>query len=115
MKKAMAVLLMCLCLSACAAPAETDGILGQASGLDEDETLLTVDSREVPSWRYLYWLSYGKSAQPDKQILVIVLDSVYLYVGNSESPWCAAIVNDGVYLTLHLLCRYIENGYRQYI
>lgn len=58
MKKAMAVLLMCLCLSACAAPAETDGILGQASGLDEDETLLTVDGREVPSWRYLYWLAY---------------------------------------------------------
>ena len=58
MKKVMVVLLMCLCLSACAAPAETDGILGQASGLDEDETLLTVDSREVPSWRYLYWLAY---------------------------------------------------------
>ena len=58
MKKAMAVLLICLCLSACAAPAETDGILGQASGLDEDETLLTVDGREVPSWRYLYWLAY---------------------------------------------------------
>ena len=37
MKKAMAVLLMCLCLSACAAPAESGGILGQASGLDEEE------------------------------------------------------------------------------
>ena len=58
MKRAMAVLLLCLCLSACAAPAEPGGILGQASGLDEDETLLTVDGREVPSWRYLYWLAY---------------------------------------------------------
>ena len=58
MKKAMAVLLMCLCLSACAAPAESGGILGQASGLDEEEILLTVDGREVPSWRYLYWLAY---------------------------------------------------------
>ena len=58
MKKAMAVLLMCLCLSACAAPAETSGILGQASGLGEDEILLTVDGREVPAWRYLYWLAY---------------------------------------------------------
>ena len=58
MKKAMVVLLICLCLSACAAPAETEGILGQASGLDDDETLLTVDGREVPSWRYLYWLAY---------------------------------------------------------
>ena len=58
MKKAMVVLRICLCLSACAAPAETEGILGQASGLDEDETLLTVDGRDVPSWRYLYWLAY---------------------------------------------------------
>lgn len=58
MKKTVAALLMCLCLAACAAPAETGGILGQASGLDEEETLLTVDGREVPSWQYLYWLAY---------------------------------------------------------
>ena len=58
MRKTVAVLLLCLCLSACAAPAEPGGILGQASGLDEEETLLTVDGREVPSWRYLYWLAY---------------------------------------------------------
>ena len=58
MKKTVAVLLLCLCLSACAAPAEPGGILGQASGLDEEETLLTVDGREVPAWRYLYWLAY---------------------------------------------------------
>lgn len=58
MKKTAAVLLMCLCLTACAADAEPGGILGQASGLDEEETLLTVDGREVPAWRYLYWLAY---------------------------------------------------------
>lgn len=58
MKKTVAVLLMCLCLTACAATAESGGILGQASGLDEEETLLTVDGREVPAWRYLYWLAY---------------------------------------------------------
>ena len=58
MKKTVTVLLLCLCLTACAAPAEPGGILGQASGLDEDEVLLTVDGREVPSWRYLYWLAY---------------------------------------------------------
>ena len=58
MKKTVAVLLLCLCLTACAAPAEPGGILGQASGLDEEAILLTVDGREVPSWRYLYWLAY---------------------------------------------------------
>lgn len=58
MKKTVAVLLLCLCLTACAAPAAPGGILGQASGLDEEEILLTVDGREVPSWRYLYWLAY---------------------------------------------------------
>lgn len=58
MKKTVAVLLLCLWLTACAAPTESSGILGQASGLDERGTLLTVDGREVPAWRYLYWLAY---------------------------------------------------------
>ena len=57
-KKTAVVLLMCLCLTACSAPTESGGILGQASGLDEEEVLLTVDGREVPAWRYLYWLAY---------------------------------------------------------
>lgn len=58
MKKTMAVLLLCLFLTACAASEEPGGMLGRASGLDEEETLLTVDGRDVPAWRYLYWLAY---------------------------------------------------------
>ena len=46
-KKTVAALLVCLCLAACSAPTETGGILGQASGLEEEEVLLTVDGREV--------------------------------------------------------------------
>ena len=42
-KKTVAALLVCLCLAACSAPTETGGILGQASGLEEEEVLLTVD------------------------------------------------------------------------
>ena len=57
-KKTVAALLVCLCLAACSAPTETGGILGQASGLEEEAVLLTVDGREVPAWRYLYWLAY---------------------------------------------------------
>ena len=57
-KKTVAALLVCLCLAACSAPTETGGILGQASGLEEEEVLLTVDGREVPAWRYLYWLAW---------------------------------------------------------
>ena len=57
-KKTVAALLVCLCLAACSAPTETGGLLGQASGLEEEEVLLTVDGREVPAWRYLYWLAY---------------------------------------------------------
>ena len=58
MKKTVAVLLLCLSLTACAAPAETGGVLERASGLDEEETLFAVDGRDVPAWRYLYWLAY---------------------------------------------------------
>ena len=60
MKKTVAVLLLCLCLSACGAPSGDSGasLLGRASGLDEELCLLTVDGREVPAWRYLYWLAF---------------------------------------------------------
>lgn len=58
MKKTAAALLLCLCLTACAATAEPEGVLGQASGLDEEAPLLIVDGREIPAWRYLYWLAY---------------------------------------------------------
>lgn len=63
-------LLLILCLAACGgrtedphpqaedrAP-EAATLLETASGLSEEETLLTVDGREVPAWKYLYWLAY---------------------------------------------------------
>ncbi len=67
MKKQLAVLaLSCLCLTACGgqnappadAPARPATVLETASGLTEEEILLTIDGREVPAWRYLYWLAY---------------------------------------------------------
>lgn len=52
-------LLLCLLLTACGGEdgREDRGLLERASGLSETETLLTVDGREVPGWRYLYWLA----------------------------------------------------------
>lgn len=51
---------LCLCLTACGGPAEESGgqasFLEQAAGLEGEEALLSVDGREVPAWRYLYWL-----------------------------------------------------------
>lgn len=44
---------------------------GRAAGIMEQETLLTVDGRDIPAWEYLYWLSLacdrarGQSAAPD--------------------------------------------------
>jgi len=64
MKKRMLglALSLCLTLTACGGePKESGGqtsILGQAAGLEETELLLTIQGREVPAWRYLYWLAY---------------------------------------------------------
>lgn len=62
MRKRIAALALALCLglSGCAGkPEETNAsLLGQAAGLGEDVALLTVDGREVPAWRYLYWLAF---------------------------------------------------------
>lgn len=60
MKRRVLALLLCLplLLSACGRSASGDGgLLSRASGIDGEETLLTVDGREVPAWRYLYWLT----------------------------------------------------------
>lgn len=38
-------------------PAAPATALEAAAGLDGEKTLLTVDGREVPAWRYLYWLA----------------------------------------------------------
>lgn len=59
---ASAVLTLCLLLGACGAlpadpPAEEGGGLSAAAGLTDDTALLTVNGREIPAWKYLYWLS----------------------------------------------------------
>ena len=54
-------LLLCLTLTACGGGEDSRGrasLLGDAADVREDEVLLTVDGREVPGWRYLYWLAY---------------------------------------------------------
>lgn len=60
MKRHIFALLVCLplLLSACGkTDAGAGGLLSRASGIADDEVLLTVDGREVPAWRYLYWLT----------------------------------------------------------
>lgn len=55
-------LVLCLTLSACEVageePVRQTSRLGEAAGLDEETILLTLDGREIPAWRYLYWLGY---------------------------------------------------------
>lgn len=54
-------LVLCLTLTACGGGEDSRGqtsLLGAAAGIQEDAVLLTVDGREVPAWRYLYWLAY---------------------------------------------------------
>lgn len=65
MKKRMTALalLLCLLLTACGDREEAETSRGQisfweeVSGLPEDMVILTVDGREIPAWRYLYWLA----------------------------------------------------------
>ena len=50
---------LCLVLSSCGGQ---DGggqasLLAQATGWDDTQTLLVIGGREVPGWRYLYWLA----------------------------------------------------------
>lgn len=63
MKRRMVALslISLLLLSACGSPKaeQADMTLYEAAGLSgPSETLLTVDGRDVPAWRYLYWLAY---------------------------------------------------------
>ena len=46
-------------LTACGGKEEPGGLLEEASGLSARAAALTVDGREVPAWRYLYWLAYA--------------------------------------------------------
>ncbi len=60
MKKRIFTLLLplILLLTACVKAPEPDvRPLGQAAGLDETETLLVIDGRDIPAWQYLYWLA----------------------------------------------------------
>ncbi len=58
------VLLTAVCLTGCGPSAaareapEQPGLYEQASGLDPDAALLAADGRDIPAWRYLYWLTY---------------------------------------------------------
>ena len=61
MKRRIAALALALCLGlgGCAVREEKKtSLLGRAAELGEDIVLLTVDGREVPAWRYLYWLAF---------------------------------------------------------
>ena len=55
--------LLALSLAGCggekAEGARTSGLYYEACGISPDAVLLTVDGREVPAWRYLYWLTWG--------------------------------------------------------
>ena len=48
-----------LALTACGGEREAEGILEAASGIAPEAVAMTVDGREVPAWRYLYWLAAG--------------------------------------------------------
>ena len=62
MKTRMIVLalLLCLTLTACGGKKtdsqSQDFSLNKAEQVPENEPLLSVDGREIPAWRYLYWL-----------------------------------------------------------
>ena len=60
MKKRVTALALVLCLALTACGGREDGrgrgLFQRASEMEDDKALLTVDGREVPAWRYLYWL-----------------------------------------------------------
>ncbi len=56
-------LLLCLLLTACGGREAEDSrgrvsLLARAAQLEEETVLLAVDGREIPAWRYLYWLAW---------------------------------------------------------
>lgn len=60
---AAGILLLTGCVGQQAPQAEpagrTEGLYYEASGISPDAVLLTVDGRDVPAWRYFYWLTWG--------------------------------------------------------
>ena len=65
-----AVLVLCLLLSSCGENGEpvvqATSRLSEAAGMEEEQILLTMDGREVPAWRYLYWLGYACERVEDR-------------------------------------------------
>ena len=62
MRKRVLVLALVLSLGLCGCgirkEEEDASLLGRAAELGEEMILLTVDGREIPAWRYLYWLAF---------------------------------------------------------
>ena len=56
--KKLVCLLVCLLLCGCGGKADMS-LYEAASGIPAEEILLTVDGREVPACRYLYWLTWN--------------------------------------------------------
>jgi len=56
-------LVLCLLLSSCGKSEKPVlqrlSRLSEAAGTEEEQVLLTIDGREIPAWRYLYWLGYA--------------------------------------------------------
>ena len=46
-------------MTACGGDSREEGLLSQASGIASDTPVLSVDGRDVPAWRVLYWLTYA--------------------------------------------------------
>ncbi len=68
-KRAVPALALCLLLTACGGWEKDSGgpgLFQDASGIREDAVLLTVDGREVPAWRYLYWLTCACDSLQDQ-------------------------------------------------
>ena len=57
----LAACLLVLSLGACGAGPDTESLAYQLAGLDPQETILTVNGREVSAELYLYWLQYACS------------------------------------------------------
>jgi len=64
-RRALALaLLAAVCLTGCGPSAaareapEPPGLYERASGIDPDTVLLTAGGRDIPAWRYLYWLAH---------------------------------------------------------
>ena len=107
MKKRTAALALALCLvlSGCAPKREDpeSSLLGRAAELGEDVALLTVDGREVPAWRYLYWLAFTCDQIREKyQSTGLTLDWQAPVTGGSLAEYAKdqALANTALYATV---------------